>query len=63
VLFRSANYQDFGSFQYPTTIILKRPLEEYQIVLTIEKVTENMELEDAQFQVKVPEGTKIQKME
>jgi outer membrane lipoprotein-sorting protein len=58
-----ANYQDFGSYQYPTTIILKRPLEEYQVVLTVEKVTKDMELEDSQFQVKVPEGTKVQNLE
>jgi outer membrane lipoprotein-sorting protein len=57
------NYRDFGFGEYPTTITIKRPLEEYQIVLTIEKVTENMTLSDDQFVVKVPVGTPIQDLE
>jgi outer membrane lipoprotein-sorting protein len=35
-------------------------MEEYQVVLTVEKVTVNMPLSDDQFQIKIPEGTKIQ---
>ena len=58
-----SNYAAFGTNRYPSTVIIKRPLEEYQIVLTIEKVTENMELKDDQFQFDMPEGTEIQKLE
>jgi hypothetical protein len=55
-------YADFGDNRYPSTVTIKRPLEQYQVVLTIEKVTENMPLNDDQFQIKIPEGTKIQEV-
>ena len=42
---------------------IRRPLEEYQIVLTVEKIVENMALTDDQFLVKVPEGTQVQQLE
>ncbi len=58
-----ANYQDFDSIRYPATITIKRPLEEYQLVLTVESVKENMKLSDDQFQIKIPEGTKIQNLD
>jgi outer membrane lipoprotein-sorting protein len=58
-----ANYQDFDSVRFPATIIIKRPLEEYQIVLTVESVNENVTLTDDQFHFKIPEGTKIQNLE
>jgi outer membrane lipoprotein-sorting protein len=56
-------YTDFGAVNYPSMIIIKRPQENYQLVLTVEKVTENMVLTDDQFDVKVPEGTEIQNLE
>ena len=58
-----SKYADFGPSRYPSMVTIKRPLEEYQIVLTVDKVTENMELKDDQFQVKLPEGTVIQRLE
>ena len=39
------------------------PMEEYQIVLTVDKVVENMTLTDDQFVVKIPEGTETQNLE
>jgi outer membrane lipoprotein-sorting protein len=58
-----ANYQDFDSVRYPSTIIIKLPLQDYQIVLTVESVNENMTLSDDQFHFKIPDGTKIQNLE
>jgi outer membrane lipoprotein-sorting protein len=58
-----ADYQEFESGPYPSTITIKRPLEEYQIVLTVESVKENQQLTDDQFVVKIPEGTETQKLE
>ena len=58
-----ANYRNFGTEQYPTTVVIKRPLEEYQIVLTVEKVVPNMKLTDDQFQIKLPEDMKIQHLQ
>jgi outer membrane lipoprotein-sorting protein len=60
-----ANYRDFDSVMYPTKITIKRPLEEYQIVLTVESVKENQKdppLTDDQFQIKIPTGTEIQNL-
>jgi outer membrane lipoprotein-sorting protein len=48
---------------YPSTVTIKRPLEEYQIVLTVENVKENQILTDDQFVVKVPDGTQTQNLE
>jgi outer membrane lipoprotein-sorting protein len=56
-------YADFGDNKYPSTVTIKRPMEQYQVILTVEKVTENMPLSDDQFQIKIPEGTKIQNVE
>jgi outer membrane lipoprotein-sorting protein len=58
-----ADYQEFESGPYPTRITIRRPLEEYQIVLTVESVKENQQLTDDQFVVKIPEGTETQKLE
>lgn len=58
-----AGYRDFASVLYPSTITIRRPLEEYQLVLTVENVKENMTLTDDQFQIKIPEGTRIQSLE
>ncbi len=58
-----ADYQEFDTGLYPSRIIIKRPLEEYQIVLTVDKVVENMTLTDDQFVIKIPEGTQTQKLE
>jgi outer membrane lipoprotein-sorting protein len=57
------DYSDFDSVRFPSTITIKRPLEEYQIVLTVESVKENMTLKDDQFQITLPEETKIKKLE
>jgi outer membrane lipoprotein-sorting protein len=58
-----SKYAKFGTSQYPATVIIKRPLEEYQIVMTVQKVVENMPLTDDQFQIKLPEDTKIQRLQ
>lgn len=57
------NYQDFGSGLYPGTVTIKRPLEESQIVLLVEKVTENVQVPEDQFQVTVPPETQIKHLE
>jgi hypothetical protein len=56
-------YVEYGDHLYPSTVTIKRPMEQYQVVLNVEKVTENMPLSDDQFQIKLPDGTKIQMME
>jgi outer membrane lipoprotein-sorting protein len=60
------NYQVFDSVKYPSTITIKRPLEEVQIVLTVDKVLDNPKnppLTEDEFVLKLPEGTLIQNLE
>lgn len=56
-------YESFGDFRFPGSITIKRPLEEYQIVITFQKVTVNQALPDAQFKLDIPEGTQIQNLQ
>jgi len=58
-----ANYHDYGTGSYPSTVTIKRPMEEYQVILTVEKVVENMALKDDQFQLTYPKETQIQNLE
>ena len=55
-------YQTFNGMLYPSTITINRPLEEYRIALTVEKITFNQPLPDEQFESKVPAGYKVQNM-
>jgi hypothetical protein len=54
------SYRDFEGTKYPGTITLKRPQEEYQLVMTVERVTANPTLTDDQFQIKIPPDYAIQ---
>ncbi len=58
-----SRYGDFGGGQYPSIVTIKRPLDDYQAILTVDKVVQNMPLTDDQFQIKVPEGTQIKTLE
>jgi hypothetical protein len=44
-------------------VTIKRPLEDSQIVLLVEKVTENVPVPEDQFQVSVPPETEIKNLE
>jgi hypothetical protein len=59
-------YRDFGGSKYPSTVVIKRPLEDIQVVLTIDKVVENPKnppLTGDEFVLKLTEGTQIQRLE
>jgi outer membrane lipoprotein-sorting protein len=58
-----AKYADFGSSRYPSVVTIKRPQEGIQIALTVERVIENPKLTDEQFQIKMPDEVKVQKLE
>jgi hypothetical protein len=55
--------QRFGPQMFPGSITIKRPLEEYQIVVTMQKLTVNLPLTDDQFELQIPEGTQVRKLE
>ncbi len=56
-------YQDFDGSQYPSLVSIKRPIDEVEILLTVEDVHENQQLADDQFVVKPAVGAKIQNLE
>ncbi|KAA6458720.1 hypothetical protein DYQ86_19420 [Acidobacteria bacterium AB60] len=57
-------YVEYGDHKYPSTITIKRPLDGLQLVMTVEKVTENLDLKDESFELPpLPAGTKLKKLE
>jgi hypothetical protein len=58
-----SRYTDFGGEKFPQTITIKRPLDGIQLVMTVERVVLNPTLTDNQFEVKMPDGTKVQNLE
>jgi len=57
-----SDYKDFGGVIFPGTIRIMRPLEEYQITLTITKLTANQALPEDEFELKLPEGVLVQQL-
>jgi hypothetical protein len=57
-----AGYQDFDGSLYPSSIIIKRPVEEIQIVMEVEAVKENQTLTDDQFVPQTAEGSTVQEL-
>ncbi len=55
-----AAYRVFDGIPYPTKITINRPIDGYQLTLTIEKLTFNHPLANDQFEQKIPAGTKFQ---
>jgi outer membrane lipoprotein-sorting protein len=67
-----SNYELFTSGDGPSKMTVKFPSKitikhlqdgvQLQVVLTVDDVNKNIDLSDSQFQVKIPEGTKIQQL-
>ena len=57
---RYGPYQHFGNALFPGVITIERPLEEYQITITIQKLTVNQTLNDEQFQLTIPPSVPTQ---
>lgn len=55
--------QTYGDHQFPGTVTIRRPLEQYQIQISITKLNVNLPLSDQSFELKVPEGTPVQKLQ
>lgn len=52
----------FGAVSFPGTIAIRRPLDELQIRITIEKLTVNEPEPDSKFELTVPEGVTIHRL-
>lgn len=56
-------YASFSAGMYPSRVVIKRPLEGIELNITVERVQENLtNLPADQFEVKIPPGTKVQKL-
>jgi hypothetical protein len=55
--------QMFGQQRFPGTVIIKRPLDELQILITIQKLTVNRAISDDKFDLNIPETATIQKLD
>jgi outer membrane lipoprotein-sorting protein len=53
-------YQKFGELRFPTQIVINRPLDEYTVKITVQKLTPNQEMEDNQFELELPAGVTIE---
>jgi outer membrane lipoprotein-sorting protein len=57
-----SDYRTFDQIPYPTKFVISRPIDGYQLTLTISKLTFNHPLADDQFELRIPAGTKFQKL-
>ena len=57
------NYETYGGIQFPSLITITRPLDEYTLKIVVTKLTFNGKFEDDQFQLEIPAGMAVQKME
>jgi outer membrane lipoprotein-sorting protein len=59
-----SDYQKFGDINYPTKIVIQRPLDELGLTITVTKGTAfNQKLEGDQFKLDIPEGTHVTNMD
>lgn len=56
-------YQNFGVEDFPTLINISRPMDQYALKIEVTKLTLNQKLEDDQFQLPIPAGVTVQKMQ
>jgi hypothetical protein len=55
-------YQKFGDIDFPTSIDIRRPYDEYELKIDVTKLTVNKPLDNDQFNLEIPTGMTIQHM-
>jgi outer membrane lipoprotein-sorting protein len=56
-------YRQFGTTHMPSSIVIQRPREAYQITISVQKVLINQPLPDKQFELQIPGGYKVQTLQ
>jgi outer membrane lipoprotein-sorting protein len=56
-------YQSYGGQQFPTVITIRRPKDEYALKINVTKLTLNEAFDADQFELEIPEGTTVTKLE
>jgi outer membrane lipoprotein-sorting protein len=57
------NYQKFGDIQFPTRILIERPLDELSLAISVNKGSFNQTLQPDQFKLEIPERLPVQNMD
>lgn len=52
----------YGTEHFPATVTIKWPLQEQQILVTIQKLVVNLKVPDTTFQIPIPKGTQVQEL-
>lgn len=55
----TSDYREFNSIRYPTRIEVSRPVEDYRVVITIQKATFNDPIETDKFKLERPPNTQL----
>lgn len=58
-----SNYQRFGNIDFPTRIVIQRPLDELGLTIVVTKATFNQKLQSDEFDLQIPPGTATQNMD
>lgn len=58
-----SNYQKFGDIQFPTKILIERPLDELSLAITVNKASFNQTLQPDQFKLDIPQRLPVQNMD
>lgn len=57
------DYQTYGGQQFPDLITIRRPIDEYSLKIQVMKLTLNEPFEADQFQLTIPDGVTVQKLQ
>lgn len=57
------NYQTYGGQQFPAEITIRRPMDEYSLKIDVTKLTLNEGFEADQFELAIPPGATVQKLQ
>jgi hypothetical protein len=56
---RYSSYADFQGNEFPSRVVINRPLDNYGLILTITKLEFDLQLDDEKFQMSPPPGAEI----
>ncbi len=57
------NYKQFGDTQFPTRIVIARPIDQYTLTITVTNILQNQKFDDDQFDLKIPERVPVRNMD
>ncbi len=58
-----SDYQKVGDIPFPMKVVISRPADQYKLSITITKLALNQKLDNEQFELKIPAGVPIKRMD